>query len=366
MICFFNTTKAWGGGEKWHFDIASKLHYEGEKVMVVTHKHSELRKKFRQPGIETFAFKISNLSFLNPFKLIRLCRFFRHQQVQTLVINLPADLKIAGPAARMAGVKRIIYRRGSAIPIKNSAINRFLFRNIITDVLVNSHETGRTILLNNARLINSNKIKVIYNGIDVEKCKPVSRGDDYEKQENDPIVIGNLGRLEKQKAQHLLIALGAKLKTAGHNFKIIIGGDGRLREQLSQNIQAAGLSKNIQLAGHIEDVGAFMQSIDIFVLTSHWEGFGYVLAEAMACEKPVIAFNHSSNPELIDHNKTGLLVKTGDIDDLFEKTVILINDNNLRTAFGKAGRQKALHEFNFETNYLKIKRFLLKNEESAD
>jgi glycosyltransferase involved in cell wall biosynthesis len=359
MICFFNTTKAWGGGEKWHFDIASRLSKDGEKVMVVAHKHSELRKKLRQHGIEPFAFKISNLSFLNPVRLLRLCSFFRHHQVKTLVINLPADLKIAGLAARVAGVKRIIYRRGSAIPIKNSMINRFLFGKIITDVLVNSKETKHTILANNPRLISGEKIKVIYNGIEAENFHPESLSDNSEKQDNKPIVIGNLGRLEKQKAQHLLIELGTKLQKAGNNFRIMIGGDGRLREELLQKIHFAGLSKNIQLAGHIEDVGAFMQSIDIFVLTSHWEGFGYVLAEAMACEKPVIAFNHSSNPELIDHNKTGLLVKPGDIDDLFEKTVILINDNNLRTAFGKAGRQKALHEFNFETNYLKIKRFLL-------
>lgn len=356
MICFFNTTKAWGGGEKWHFDIATRLSEEGENVIVVTNTQSELRKKFEAKGVKPFTFSVSNLSFLNIFKVLRLRSFFKKHQVQTLVMNLPADLKLAGLAARMAGVQRIIYRRGSAIPIHDSWLNRFLFQKVITEVLANSQETKHTILTNNADLIAPDRIKVIYNGLVLPQLTETDHLP--KKQENNPVVIGNLGRLEKQKAQHLLIGLGKMLQDAGFNFKILIGGDGRLMEELLRKIDVANLHEQVQLIGYVDDVTDFMNKIDIFVLTSHWEGFGYVLAEAMAYQKPVVAFNHSSNPELVDHQKNGFLVEPGNMDELFQKITLLINDKNLRLAMGKTGREKAESEFDFEQSYRQVKDFL--------
>lgn len=58
-------------------------------------------------------------------------------------MNFSADIKTAGPAAKLAGVARIIYRRGSAIPIKNSLLNRFLFKRVLTDIIANSEATKK-------------------------------------------------------------------------------------------------------------------------------------------------------------------------------------------------------------------------------
>ncbi len=79
--------------------------------------------------------------------------------------NLSGDMKIASIAGKMAGVPKIIYRRGSAIPIRNSPINRYLFRRVITKIMANSKETKRTILANNQSLVPDDKIRVIYNGV---------------------------------------------------------------------------------------------------------------------------------------------------------------------------------------------------------
>jgi len=355
MICFFNTTKAWGGGEKWHLEIAAAMASEGIPVIVAAGKDSVLQKKATANNLATFSFKITGFSFLNPFLILRLRKFFVQKGVTTVVLNLPSDLKAAGIAARLAGVERIIYRRGSAIPVKNSFLNRFLFRNIITEGLANSFETKRTILLRNQHLIDSEKIIVIYNGIEVSGQMEISR-----KPANAPVVIGNLGRLEKQKAQHLLVQLGAKLKEAGYQFQILIGGDGSLRDDLEKQVRVNELTDFIQLIGNVENVAEFMGRIDIFVLTSHWEGFGYVLAEAMAAGKPVVTFNHSSNPEVVEDQKTGFLAIPGDIDDLYQKTVRLIEDESLRIEMGKAGRERVLRYFDFTKNYQKIREFLLK------
>lgn len=371
MICFFNTTKAWGGGEKWHFDVATRMHAAGMPVVVVTHKRSELKKRLEDFGMHPFTVLISNLSFLNPFKLLRLRTFFRTKQINTIVMNLPSDLKAAGIAAKMAGVERIIYRRGSAIPVRDSWLNRRLFKHVITEVLVNSRETKRTILANNPGLIDKNRIRVIYNGIRLQELK-VSEQEIQQKQKtgekdkiNDQLpdtrvpVIGNLGRLEKQKAQYLLIDLAVRLRKENVPFQIRIGGDGSLHDELSRLIRKHRLEDQFRLTGYVHDVGAFMQEIDLFVLTSVWEGFGYVLAEAMAYEKPIVAFDISSNPELVEHEKTGLLAKAGDVDDLAEKVKQLLSNPERCRKYGKRGREKVLRDFDFDKNYQKIRAFLV-------
>jgi glycosyltransferase involved in cell wall biosynthesis len=354
VICFFNTTKAWGGGEKWHFEIAAHLHADGVPVMVVTNKKSALFKKVVAAGIVCHQFKIGNLSFLNPAKILHLKSFFQKHGIKTLVMNLPSDLKSAGIAARLAGVERIIYRRGSAIPVKNSFLNRYLFGHVITEVLANSYETGRTLLANNSQLIDENKISVIYNGIRLENYTPLPN-----QRPGETVIIGNLGRLEKQKAQHLLIELAENLRKQHIDFIIKIGGDGRLRHDLEQQIKAKHLEKVVLLTGHIDDVPAFLDTLDIFVLPSLWEGFGYVLAEAMAMQKPVAAFHISSNAEVVKDGVTGYLAKPGDMNDLTEKIIRLIEDKKLRTDMGINGRKRVQEKFDFGKMYGEVKQFLL-------
>ena len=124
-ICFFNTAKVWGGGEKWHFSNATELRERGYEVIAVTAPGSELFYKFKKVDIPVFEITVHTLSFLNLAKKRKLVNFFKSKNVKTLIINLSADLKIAALSAAKAGVSKIIYRRGSAIPVRNSFINRF-------------------------------------------------------------------------------------------------------------------------------------------------------------------------------------------------------------------------------------------------
>ena len=168
-ICLINSTKSWGGGEKWHYDIAIRLKNEGFDIIVITNKNSELFKKLENTDIKIYSIAISNLSFLNIFKQRSISKILKNNDIQTVIMNLPSDLKVAGIAAKRTGIKNIIYRRGSAIPIKNSFLNRYLFGKIITSIIANSEETKRTILKNSPNLFPAEKIHVIYNGIDLQE-----------------------------------------------------------------------------------------------------------------------------------------------------------------------------------------------------
>lgn len=325
-ICFINTTKAWGGGEKWHYDMAKAMLKKGLKISLITNKKGDLNKKLQGSACQNIAINISSKSYLNPFAYRKVRKLLEELAPDSVILNLSLDLKVAGIAAKKAGVRNIIYRRGSAIPISNSFSNRYLFKNVVTGIIANSEATKATINKYNPHLFPKEKIQVIYNGIDSKYYQEASAPD---QDRQKPWTIGNLGRLVEQKGQSDLIKLAQLLKKEDIPFKVLIGGDGKLKSQLELQIHEAGVESEVQLLGHIENVKEFMNQLDVFVLSSRWEGFGYVVVEAAACGKPTIAYNLSSNPEVVEHERTGYLVEPKNLSELVQKIKQLHSDRKL-------------------------------------
>lgn len=356
-LCFFNSTKAWGGGEKWHLEVATAMHQMGHSVILVTSSKSQLHSRAVENGIPLYQISVGNISFLNPWKILKTFFFFRKFQVDTVVMNLPADLKLAGIAAKLAGVKRIIYRRGSAIPIKSSFLNRFLFGKVVTEIIANSEETKLTILKNNPNLFDVSKIHVLYNGIDLVEYDNRPFNLVYQRQGSE-VIIGNAGRLVYQKGQDMLLEAAAMLDARGVNFKLLIAGDGKLRQELEQQAIHLNIAHRVFFLGFVDNIKSFMESIDIFVLPSRWEGFGYVLAEAMASRKPIVAFNVSSNPELVEDGVTGTLVPMASVKGLAESLLTLAAAPTTCMEYGDAGRAAVELKFNFDANIKQIADFV--------
>lgn len=351
-ICLMNTAMTWGGGEKWHLEMSVEMSKKGHKVFIVTNNGSVLQKKAEHCEIGSFALKINNFSFLNPFKYIHLSRFFKRNNIQAVILNLPSDLKVGGVAARIAGIKKIIYRRGSAIPVTNSISNRLLFGNVVSGVIANSQETKNTILQNNKKLIQPERIKVIYNGLDIPEL------DQQHNKKRGNIIFGNMGRLVEQKGQDILIEIASLLKEKMEAFKLIIAGEGRLKESLLQLAEEKRVRQYIEFQGFVEDTWSFMQSIDVFLFPSRWEGFGYVIVEAMACGKPVIAFNVSSNPELIKNGFNGYLVPPGKVNEFADKAWALATNPDLLHKLGSNGKNFAEKNFRLLKTVNEVENFI--------
>ncbi len=356
-ICFFNTTQAWGGGEKWHLEIAQWLAPQTALVLAITNAQSELHKRFLHTPVQLEPMRVGKFSFLNPFKVRQIARVLRKHQIDTIIMNLSSDMKVAGLAAKLAGVSHIIYRRGSAIPVKNSFINRYFFKNVITNILANSEETKRTILQNNASLFPAEKITVIYNGLDIDKFDKQAITKSFVRQPNEWI-IGNAGRLEKQKNQEALIRIARILTDKNMSFKIRIAGDGKRKQELIELAKQMNVLDKIEFIGFVENIKDFTESIDIFVLTSFWEGFGYVLVEAMLSAKPIVAFAVSSNPEIVADKQTGFLIPDLDEQKMAEKLEELMINKALQQQFGQEGRQRAEKLFDIKNTYKKINNYL--------
>lgn len=357
-VFFVNTNKKWGGGEKWHLETACYLNSKGHEVAILALPGKDLYNRASRSRIRAIPVFVSNLSFLNPFRIFTLIQLLRKEKPDVVILNLSADLKTVGIAARLSAVQNIIYRRGSAIPVRNSMINRILFKKIITLVITNSNETRRTLLKNNKSLLPDEKIKVIYNGIDLEQFDRLPFFELYQRKGRE-ILIGNAGRLDEGKGQKYLIEIAQKLCSRKIAFKILVAGKGPQESTLKQLSLKAGLENQIIFLGFVDNMKAFMENIDIFAFTSLSEGFGYVLIEAMACKKPVIAFNNSSIPEIVIDKITGLHVPNTDIEDFTLKTVMLINDPGFRESLGYAGRKRVEEFFNLNVIHDTIESLLL-------
>lgn len=339
----------WGGGEKLQLENAMAFVKKQYNVFVFANSRAPLWQKARAQNIDTRPISINNLSFLNPFVIWKLVCLFREANIDTVVFTTSHDVKVGSLAAKVAGVKNIVYQRGLAVPIKKSLINKIVFRSILTHIIANSQETKRSILCNLGAYVPEDKVQVVYHGIE----EPAMRVDLHEKlpeiaEKAHGVILGNAGRLTAQKGQVHLITIAKTLKEQQIDFTLFIAGTGELEDELRKSIVENDLHENVILLGFVEDVDFFMRSIDIFLLTSIWEGFGFVLVEAMIRAVPVVCFNASSNPEIVSDNKTGYTVDYPDIKCFVDKTILLIEDEQRRKQMGLQARKSVCDRFLIE------------------
>ncbi|HNY49693.1 MAG TPA: glycosyltransferase family 4 protein [Smithella sp.] len=353
-ICFINTNKEWGGGEKWHFEAACFFLENNWNVFAITHQQSELYQRLLKTKVQLHPVKITKLSFMNPLTIKRLSRYFRENDIRAVVLNLPSDAKAAGFAAKKADVQHIIYRRGMALPVKNSIENRYLFKNVLTKVIANSEEIKRTILLKNKNLIPEGKIEIIYNGIDTESILY------KQKRLENKLVIGSAGRFVKQKGQKFLIDLAAILKQKNFAFEIRLAGTGKEEQNVKNYARFKKVDDCVLFLGFVARMEEFFNSIDIFILPSLHEGSSNVLLEAMAYLKPVICFNLSSMPEMVEHNRNGFLIPFPDVHLMAQKIIELNNHRELIAKMGQESRAIIESKFNKKKNFGLLIKDLLK------
>jgi len=183
------------------------------------------------------------------------------------------------------------------------------------------------------------KTKVIPFGIDLDIFRPAARyaGD-------DEIIIGTARNLEKIYQIDLLMKIFDRIAGSNNAVRLRIAGDGPEREHLLMLKDSLRSSDRIEFMGEIgnPELPAFLQNLDIFVISSRFESYGVSALEASACGLPVLGFDVGGLHEIIENGKTGVLVPSGDLQGFERALCDLINDRSLREVMGKAGRQRAL------------------------
>ncbi|MCR2102684.1 glycosyltransferase family 4 protein [Campylobacter upsaliensis] len=164
-------------------------------------------------------------------------------------------------------------------------------------------------------------------------------------------VVLFLGRFSKEKGVLRLIDIWKKVQEDGEfkDWKLIIVGEGVLKEAMQDKIKALHLSTSIIIKPFTKEVEKEYLSASIYVMTSHKEGFGMVLIESASYALPSIAFDITSGPsDIIENKKSGFLIKDNDLENYADKLQVLMRDENLRKIMGENAKIHTKKHFSKE------------------
>lgn len=357
LICFINTAAIWGGGENWQYetmlDLKDELH-----LVSISNPQGKLFNFAVEAGIETFPFHSKNLSFLNPIKLFRAYRLLKKLNPHAIIFNTSNDFKVFSLPATWAGIKYRLYRRDNGKPMRNHLLNKILLRKGITHFLPCSQYIGKAALASNSNLFPISKIDTIYNSINIRKWDAVKAPLLTIERIPGEIIFGCLGRLSFEKGQLILPPVAVLLKDKSTKFRILIAGTGPLKTELESLIVKTSTGSHVQLLGFVESNKSFLDTIDCLIIPSHWEGLSTVAVEAMAMNKPIIAFDVASNSEVVHNSVNGFLIKPFEIEEVVTSMLYFINNPEEIKHFGENGRKLAETTFSKEvTNEQLMKYF---------
>lgn len=198
------------------------------------------------------------------------------------------------------------------------------------------------------------KTYVNYCGIDSRRFSPPSH---CRAAREHSIVILSVGSLLRRKGYDYLLPAFQLLKRDGARFRSIIVGDGPEKARIKNMISAYGLDECVQLPGSVDnhDLHLYLSNADIFVLCSLSEGIPVAIMEAMAAGLPVVATDITGIPELVEHNKSGLLVRPRDSRAIYEAIKSLLTDRSKREELGRNARSHVLDHFDMIRNAENLK-----------
>jgi len=330
-----------GGAERLMVDLVKGLDKDFYEIEVICLKRFGVwGLKLKELGVKMFL--VGQKRKISPIGFIKLASILKREKPDLVHTHLFGADIYGKLAAKLAGVKHIISTEHninrSEGRIKKMA-KKFVFKYNEMSVAVSQAVKDYMIEYEGAA---AGKIKVIYNGAIIENFlnQPSGNG------EKDKITIGAVGRLTRQKNFSGLITAISLIKN--NKIECLIAGDGELKKDLQKQIKDLNLDDKVKLIGQRKDIGVFLSSLDIFVMPSLWEGFGIAVLEAGAAGLPVIASAVDSLKEIIEHNKTGILVEPANENELSEKITYLLNNKIERERLGGNLREKVISNFSLE------------------
>jgi glycosyltransferase involved in cell wall biosynthesis len=310
-----------------------------------------LRPDFEAAGIPVFYLGGEGVDFVRPW--LQLHRLLKQEKPDILHTHLPrADL--LGFLTRLSGfsspwvcsvhdIHSKSWRGRWALPFFGSVWRR-------ADKVIAISEAVKSWLVQGYRL-ESEKVQVVYYGIEPERwCSP-SRDLRFEWKLAEKLLVGSVGRLESRKGHDLLIrAMPFIAQRFPQTMLLIAGHDpwgyGRVLESL---VTQLGMEKHVRFLGFQDDIPSFLHAIDVFAFASRSEGFGQVVIEAMAAGKPVVVSRIAPLTEIVIDGETGFYAEPENPESFAEKILWLLSHREEAQNMGKRGQEVVKKRFSAET-----------------
>jgi len=309
-------------------------------------------------GITTYLTKIPHISFEGKYSnfeiwsYIRALYYFKTvvktHRIDLIYSNSGLPSQLGYPLAKMFSIPLITHVHA---PYTKRYAWMWFFK--FADRVIFVSDMTRKFMERKVRF--SNKVSVVYNGVDIDRFKPVSSKDSSIKLEHgvedSEIVIGQVGSLINRKGVDLLLESFATLTKSYDNLKLIIIGDGPEKNELKQLSGRLGIDGQVRFIGNVTNTECFYSHLlDINVLASREEAFPLSLLEGAACGLPNVGSRVGGIPEIIDDGINGFIFEKEDVTQLSEKLKLLIDDQKLRKCMGKSSREKIVKHFSMK-NY---------------
>ncbi len=198
-------------------------------------------------------------------------------------------------------------------------------------------------------------ISVIYRGVDHAKYSRSTAfslrnlREGLNIQSSFPVLL-NVGRLIRAKGQIHLIDAMPRITQKFPDARLLIAGEGHLRNELETRIKDLDMDGHITLLGRKTNIRDYYAISDVFIFSSNWEGLGISLIEAMAMELPIIATRTGSAPEIIGDNRCGYLVPIAESEAISDAVMKLCSDKERMRSLGQRGRKIVEQKFNIHNN----------------
>ncbi|MDD4939328.1 MAG: glycosyltransferase family 4 protein [Candidatus Omnitrophica bacterium] len=311
---------------------------------------------------------------INPLKdlfaLIELCYFIKKNKIEFVHTHSSKAGILGRAAARLTGAKVIVHTvHGWSFNDCQPTIKRLFFIWLeritarFTDKLIVVSEYDKQKGIDN-RIGADEKYALIRYGIDYAEF-----GEKDEKARRElgintgELVVGMVSCFKPQKHPQDFIKLASFVKASLPQTKFLLVGDGVLRGKIERLIRKLNLEKDVILAGWRKDISRVLSAVDVFVLTSLWEGLPISVLEAMASSKPLVTTNTGGVAEIVVEGKMGFLVAPHDMKGMSERLVALLKDEDLRARMGRNARESLNSDFtltNMVTNSQNLYETLLR------
>ena len=345
------------GGMGLHiFYLAQFLDKEKFETSVILGPGYPLDKEFRKKGIRTFFVSMSRK--ISPIRnLIGLFQIYKILKTEKPDI-VHTQTSIGGfsgrIAARLSRVPIIIFgiqgygshdyqhffKKYSFLLIEK-VVDKITYHNITVSKALKNTGIKRGIFI-------PKKVSVIYNGIDLDKFNKKLNVQEKKQQFNLELkfpIVGFIGRLEPQKGIEYFIGAASLINKSLPTVKFLIAGDGPLRKKMEKLVLRLGISSNTIFAGWRTDIPEILGIMDVFCLTSLWEGCPFVLLEAMAMRKPVVVTDIDVVSEIIKNEETGLVVPVREPEQIAHSCLRFLRNKNWALKIGEAARKTIEQRF---------------------
>ena len=339
-VLHVDTARGWRGGQNQVLLTAQGMARRGHQVVVAARVGAPLAERAIARGLDTRAVPFGgDLAPAGALALRRLVREFRPDVVHVhdphaagaallvpraraaLVASRRVDFAMRGPLSRWK------YRRCRRVIAVSEAVARVLARDGMP----------------------ADAVRVVYEGVPDRAA--ATTGSDVLAALGIPAgapVVGNVAALTGHKDHATLLTAAAVVRARVPEARFVIVGRGELEDRLRAQARSLGLADSVVFAGFRADLDTLIPAFDVFCLSSHMEGLGTSLLDAMCYGRAVVATAAGGIPEAVEDGVTGRVVPSRDPQALAAALVEVLLDPARREAMGAAGRKRFLERFTAE------------------